>query len=327
MNLVVGGAGFIGSHVVDTLQEHGEDIIILDPAQPPIPLSDTAEHVAASAADTSLYPDLLTGVDTVFLLSGRTGIGTSLEQPQQYYEDNLWAVLPLLNAINESGVETVVAASTILVHGEGPYSCTDCGIVFPGRREQSQLEQGAWEQHCSCGNVLTPIPIQEDHPVQPRTPYSRSKLAFEHVIRDMLDEHIDRTILRYPFVYGPRQNGAAHYFFTSLLDRERSTVFEDGQQQRDFMYVGDVGTATVKAATAPSDTYNIGTGTPTSVHEFVIRIGAVTGNSTDPRLPGTFRAYDVRHAIPDTARFTDDLGIDCASLETGLQKTLEYYRQ
>lgn len=325
--LVVGGAGFIGSRVVDTLIGCGEDVTVLDRAEHPTHLPREIRYIEGQAADRDAVVEALNGVDAVVLIAGRTGVGESVKHPNRYYHDNALAFRQLLSGVRESGtVEQVIAASSMYAYGEGKYRCEDCGIRFPGSRSPGQLEAEAWEHSCSCGNLMQVVPLTEDDPSRPQDPYARSKHTMEHMVRDLSGAAVDTTILRYPVVYGPRQGGAMDYFFSTAVDGGQPRLFEDGQQLRDFLFVDDVAAATAAALNGNHSRYNLGTGEAVELSEFVSTVLKLAGNDRDIDISGDFRTYDVRHSVPEVSRFRAALNITPTARETAIQNTLEYYQ-
>ncbi|MFB6144883.1 MAG: NAD-dependent epimerase/dehydratase family protein, partial [Candidatus Nanohaloarchaea archaeon] len=141
--LVIGGSGFIGSHVSNHLAEKNQNVKVLNRGSRPEYLSPDIDYIESDVVNISSSD--LEDVDTVFLQSGRTGIGDSLVEPDRYYQDNLRSVIPLLKMLDQSSVEHIVVASTIMVYGPGRYNCDRCGTVFPGKRSEDMLEKGHWE--------------------------------------------------------------------------------------------------------------------------------------------------------------------------------------
>lgn len=324
--LVVGGAGFIGSWIVQELVDRGADVTVLDRAERPDRLLDGVRYLQGDAGDPDTVEEALHDVGTVFILAGRTGIGDSVEHPDRYYRDNAVSLLPLLRAVAEDGaVDDAVAASSMHVYGEGRYRCDRCGARFPSSRSTAQLEAGAWAHTCSCGATMQPVPLREEDPVRPRDPYGRSKRVMECIVSD-IPADTATTVLRYPVVYGPRQGGAMDYFFSAAMAGGRPRLFEDGRQQRDFMFVKDVAAATVDAVNAAGGLYNLGTGDALELRAFVSAVMEAAGNENGLNIPGGFRAYDVRHTIPDASRSLSALDIRPTAPDAAIQNTLEYYR-
>jgi len=325
--LVVGGAGFIGSHLVEELIEEGFNVKVLDRSEPPEFLLEEANYFRAETSNTKVLEKALENVDTVFIQSGRTGIGSSIKNPQKFYEDNFQSLVPLIDKIKkEKSVEKVISASSIRVYGPGKYYCTKCGVVYPEKRSEEKLSNRNWEQSChKCGRPINPYLVGEKDPLNPLTPYSRSKLAFENYLLDNLQE-VEKTVLRYPFIYGPRQRGAADFFFKSIMKGTHPFIYEDGAQKKDFMYVKDVVKANVQAMSNTSEIINIGTGKGRSLNEFLRKIVSKSERKIELEASGEFQTFDVRNLVPDNSLFDRELDIDLTSLEKGVEKTLDHYR-
>lgn len=329
MNLVVGGSGFIGSWVAEKLVSSGEEVRVLDRNPKPVFLSSDIEYLRGDACDPEDMKAALQGVDTVFLLSGRTGAGESINHPQKFYRDNVRPA-KLLNRLHEdhAEIDKLVVASTSRVYGEGKYQCAECGFRFPGARKKYRLGEGKWNHVCKCGEELSPIPVAEDDPVNPRTPYSRSKLDMEYRLRDGFADSVDLTLLRYPLVYGPRQGGAQDYFFSSISKGNSPEIYEDGRQLRNFMYVEDIAEATIKSAQNRSRTlYNIGRESSMSLNRFIDTVADISEENVEAAVTGDFREHDIRHSVMDTEEFQSDYSLSMTSVERAIRRTLEHYRK
>ncbi|MGC4997059.1 NAD-dependent epimerase/dehydratase family protein [Streptomyces sp. DT195] len=308
--LVTGGAGFIGSHVVDVLRASGHEAVLFDVRDDP----------AADVRDRSAVARALTGVDAVCHQAAMVGLGDGVADAAEYVSRNDLGTAVLLAAMAEAGVRRLVLAGSMVVYGEGRYECPAHGVVRPGPRAEADLAAGRFEPPCpECGTALAPGLVGEDTPADPRNVYAATKLAQEHLAAAWA-RATDGTALslRYHNVYGPRMPRDTPYagvaaFFRSALERgEAPRVFEDGGQRRDFVHVRDVAAANLAALEAPDrpgtlTAYNTGSGEPRTVGELAAALAAAHGGP-EPVVTGEFRLGDVRHVTADSSRLRAELG-------------------
>ncbi|MFF9070214.1 NAD-dependent epimerase/dehydratase family protein [Streptomyces sp. NPDC014891] len=324
--LVTGGAGFIGSHVVDVLTAGGHEPVVLDTllpaAHPQAPDLPDAEFVRGDVRDASVVRRVLRGVDAVCHQAAMVGLGKDFADAPEYVACNDLGTAVLLAAMAEAGVHRLVQAGSMVVYGEGRYACREHGVVRPGPRAVADLEAGRFEPCCpDCGADLRPGLVGEDAPVDPRNVYATTKLAQEHLAAAWARAVDGRAVsLRYHNVYGPGMPrdtpyaGVASYFRSALARGEAPRVFEDGAQRRDFVHVRDVARANV-AVLIGLDTvgegghtaYNVGSGDPHTVGEMAAALAAAHGGPA-PLVTGEFRLGDVRHITADSSRLRRDLG-------------------
>ena len=307
--LVTGGGGFIGSHVVEACLEAGHDVRVLDLA---VDGSDVRDADACDAA--------LAGVDAVAHQAAKVGLGVDLDDLPDYASHNDLGTAVLLASMARLGISRLVLASSMVVYGEGAYSCATHGSVAPGPRRVEDLEAGRFEPPCPhCRAALQPELVGEDARLDPRNTYAATKVAQEH-LASAWARGTGGTVcaLRYHNVYGPRMPrdtpyaGVASLFRSALARGEAPTVFEDGGQRRDFVHVTDVAAANLVALTATSEpgtlrAYNVGSGTPHTVGEMASALAAASGGPR-PVVTGDFRLGDVRHVTASSERLVDELG-------------------
>ncbi|MDG4862680.1 NAD-dependent epimerase/dehydratase family protein [Streptomyces sp. T-3] len=324
--LVTGGAGFIGSHIVEALSARGHEPVVLDALLPTAhqgaPTLPDAEWIRADVRDRDALRDALRGVDAVCHQAAMVGLGKDFADAPEYVSCNDLGTAVLLAAMAESGIGRLVLAGSMVVYGEGRYDCAAHGTVRPGPRAATDLRAGRFEPLCpSCGAELVPGLVGEDAPADPRNVYATTKLAQEHLSGAWARATEGRAVsLRYHNVYGPRMPrdtpyaGVASLFRSALARGEAPRVFEDGGQRRDFVHVRDVATAAATALEAVDareagslTAYNTGSGDPHTVGEMA-RALAVAHGGPDPVVTGEFRLGDVRHITADSARLRAELG-------------------
>jgi dTDP-L-rhamnose 4-epimerase len=311
---VTGGAGFIGSHVVDLLVREGHDVISVDALAPaahaavPDYLNPGAEHRRVSMTDLAGLTDALAGVEAVCHQAARVGLGVDFDDVTDYVSDNALGTATLLQAMYRTGFRgRLVQASSMVVYGEGAYSCSRHGQVAAGPRREQDLRVGQFEPPCPlCGMPLAPSAVTENAPLDPRNTYAATKAHQEHLgTAYAIATGADVVSLRYHNVYGPRMPrdtpyaGVASIVRSACENATAARVFEDGQQRRDFIHVDDVAVANVLALTEPTairGAYNIATGQVCTIAEMADAVASgFDGSAPAPVVTGEYRLGDVRH--------------------------------
>ncbi|MEV7689442.1 NAD-dependent epimerase/dehydratase family protein [Streptomyces bungoensis] len=311
--LVTGGAGFIGSHVVDALRARGHEAVGFDVRDDPRADVRAPEAVARA----------LSGVNAVCHQAAQVGLGDGVRDAAEYVSRNDLGTAVLLAAMAGAGVRRLVLAGSMVVYGEGRYECRVHGAVRPGPRDPADLAAGRFEPGCPvCGAPLSPGLVGEDAPADPRNVYAATKLAQEHLCAAWARSADGTAVsLRYHNVYGPRMPrdtpyaGVASFFRSALRRGEPPRVFEDGRQRRDFVHVRDVAAANVTALEAVRaeprpgtlTAYNTGSGEPRTVGDLATALATAHGGPA-PVVTGEYRLGDVRHITADSSRLRTDLG-------------------
>jgi UDP-glucose 4-epimerase len=305
--LVTGGAGFIGSHLVEHLAALGRRVRVLDDFSTGLRsnlagVRPAPEVVDGNVADPAAVARALEGVGVVFHLAALASVQKSVEAPAATHRICATGTLHVLDAARKAGVRRVVYAASSSAYG------------------------------------LPPGEVQgETDPVQPLSPYAAAKLAGELYLQAFATTYGLETVrLRFFNIFGPRQRADSPYsgvialFVAALTAGRAPTVHGDGLQSRDFTYVTDVVQALTRAAEAPGvsgQVYNIGTGRATTVLDLVAALNRQLGTSLAPRH-GPPRAGDVRHSRADISLARRDLGYEPAvAFEQGLAETLRWYQQ
>ena len=308
--LVTGGAGFIGSQIVEALVAHGHEPVLYDVRADP----------ASDVRDPDAVRRALTGVDAVCHQAAMVGLGVDFADAPEYVAHNDLGTAVLLAAMAGAGVRRLVLAGSMVVYGEGRYTCARHGTVRPGPRAVADLDAGRFEPPCPvCGADLSPGLVGEDAPVDPRNVYATTKLTQEHLAASWARATGGSAVaLRYHNVYGPGMPrdtpyaGVASFFRSALARGEAPRVYEDGCQRRDFVHVRDVAAANVAALEASSrdgalTSYNTGSGEPHTVGEMARALAGAHGGP-EPVVTGEYRLGDVRHITADSARLRAELG-------------------
>jgi len=346
--LVTGGAGFIGSFLVDALLERGHTVRVYDALVPqvhgpeqavPAYLNPAAELVRGDVRDRAALAEALKGMDVIYHLAAAVGVGQSMYQIQYYTEANTLggAVLLDLLANTKHGARKVIVASSMSIYGEGKYECPDCGSVYPRLRTEVQLKAREWEMKCPhCGRDVRPAPTDEEKPLYPTSIYAVTKRDHEEMLLCTgLAYGIPAVALRFFNTYGPRQalsnpyTGVMAIFSGRLLNHQPPVIYEDGQQSRDFIHVRDIVQGLLLAMDRPeadNQVFNLGTGRPTSVGQVAEMLSQrLTGGEVRPDLRQQYRAGDIRHCYADLTKARRLLGFEPRiSLQDGLEDLLTW---
>jgi dTDP-L-rhamnose 4-epimerase len=345
--LVTGGAGFIGSHLVDLLLREGYRVRVLDsllpqahPTGQPRYVHAEAEFVHGDVRDEATVDQCLDDVELVFHLAGMVGNGQSMYDLRRYTDVNAVGTASLWEGLLKRRAQfaRVVVSSSMVVYGDGAYACKEHGVLGQVKRPMSRLANKSWEPVCpTCEQEVAPVATPEDHPQRPTSPYGISKHSQEWLSLVTGQAFGVPTIaLRYLNTYGSRQalsnpyTGVIAIMLSRLLNGKPPTLFEDGQQLRDFIHVSDVAKANLCAAVASSPdalylAYNVGTGRSTPIAEIAKTLAERAKVAIDPMVTGEFRSGDIRHCFADTRLAAKHLQFRAqCTLEAGFDELLEW---
>jgi dTDP-L-rhamnose 4-epimerase len=344
--LVTGGAGFIGSHLVDALVQEGHDVFVLDSLTPevhrqgrPTYLNPGARYVWADIRSPGEWTDAVGDVEVLFHLASLIDVEESMRDMGKYVDVNVRGTATILDALLKTtgSLRKLILSSSVAVYGEGAYTCPECGPMEGRPRPEEQLKRRRWEVPCpSCGRALSPRATSEEKTPAPISVYGLTKLGQERLFEAASRHYgIPAVILRYANVYGPRQRPGAYagvctVFLMRAQKGEAPVVHEDGLQTRDYVSVEDVVRASVLAMEADVEgtvIANIGNGRPTTVLQVWELVAEVTGSHSKPLMEGTYRPGDIRHLWVDARRAREVLGFTYSiGIQEGLTSTLEALR-
>lgn len=323
--LVTGGAGFIGSHLVDALVARGDRVRILDNLEPqvhrgkkPDYLNPKAEYLFQDLLDRDILPKALEEVEAVIHLAAMVGVGQSMYQVTRYIEVNTLGTAKFLEFLvnnHRKPIRRLVVASSMSIYGEGLYRCSQDGSISPPMRSAERLNKHLWEATCPrCGVEVAPLPTPEEKLLLPTSVYAISKRDQEELSITMgLAYQIPVVALRFFNVYGPRQSlsnpytGACAIFSSRLRNGKPPILYEDGKQTRDFIHVRDLVAGILIALDhpkAPGQVLNVGTGKASSIQEVAAALAQAYNVRISPTIAGRFRAGDIRHCFADISRIS-----------------------
>jgi dTDP-L-rhamnose 4-epimerase len=328
--LVTGGAGFIGSHIVDAVADQGNEVICLDSLDPgvhrgaPGYLRDDVEYCFADLRHWQ-PDDRFQEVTAIVHLAALGGVSRAAREPENVITANCAGTARLIeHARFWPRLRSVVLASSFSVYGSGyTYACLDCGARRTGERNEADLAAARFEVVCAeCGGQTTIEPITEGATPSPLETYAASKYMQELCFRAF--SRCPVHIMRFSSVYGSRlrlDDGEATIIAKLagwIGSGHRPKLFEDGEQIRDWVYVGDV----VAAAMAlldqdTSQVVNVCSGVPTTLRAACEVIGEALGMDGAPEIVGGFRPGDMRHCLGDPSRLASLIGREPLSFAEG----------
>jgi len=301
--LITGGAGFIGSHIANELINDNEITIIDNLSTGNIknlndPEHDNLEFIHEDLCKTNLG-DITSRTDYIFHLAAMASVPLSVEKPVECNEINVNTTVKLLKSAVDNDVKKIVFSSSSAVYGQN-----------------------------------TNMPLKETEPFMPTSPYAASKANCEVYLKSFYESYgLNYTALRYFNVFGPKQDKNSHYaavmpnFISSLLEGKPAEIYGDGEQTRDFVYVGDVVKANINACKSNyNGAVNVASGKKITINRLYEIIRDTLGSELEPKyLPE--RLGDVRHSLADVSNMEKiNLKIDSSNFESQLQETVNWFR-
>jgi dTDP-L-rhamnose 4-epimerase len=341
--LVTGGAGLIGSHIVDLLLREGWTVRILDNLEPqthkngkPDWVNPVAEFRQGCVQDYETMREALTDIDVVF---HEAAYGGYMPEMAKYVLVNSFGTAQMLEIIRDHQlpIKKVLVASSQAVYSEGAANCPEHGHVVPLLRSAEQLRAGDFSVHCPvCGRPTSSIPTPEVTPGGGETVYALTKVDQERLVLLWGKQTgIPTVALRYSCTYGPRQSlfnpytGVIAIFCTRLLNGQPPIMYEDGAQTRDLCFVEDIAHANLLAAT--TDTLdglpaNVGSGRATSVRDLAEIIADQLGVKLAPIARGEFRPGEIRSLISDISRIRTIGYTPQTTIEQGIERYIDWIK-
>lgn len=342
--LVTGGAGFIGSFLVDRLVKLGHEVTIYDNLEPqvhhgkiPAYLNRNAKFVKADICNREKLDKALKNIDVIFHEAAMVGVGQSMYEVEKYTKVNTYGTSVLLDLIvnkHRNHIRKLIVAASMSEYGEGLYNCRKCGDIKPPLRDENQLKKGQWELRCpNCNLDLKPKPTSEKTPLSASSIYAINKKDQEEMAITIGKAfNFPAVALRYFNVYGPRQSlsnpytGVAAIFISRIKAKKNPVVFEDGNQSRDFVSVHDIvdaNLAVMKNKDADYKVFNVGSGAAISIAQ----LGHLLIKLLNPKLKlditNKFRKGDIRHCFSDITKIKKEIGwFPKVKLRDGLQELI-----
>ncbi|OEE57325.1 epimerase [Enterovibrio norvegicus] len=348
--LITGGAGFIGSNVVNKLYSLNHEVVVIDNLSKQIhgevpedsvlykSIADKCEFHKEAVENIKDWHRYLDGVDVIVNLAAETGTGQSMYQIAKYTEINSLSTASMLEHLvtHPNNVKKVIIASSRSIYGEGEYFCEEHGRVFPKDRTVDNLNSGFFELTCPiCGDNISPIGTTELAAINPQSIYAITKLNQEQLTLVACNSiGVDAIALRFQNVYGPGQSlsnpytGILSIFSGRMLEGKDINIFEDGLESRDFVYIDDVVDSVLLAMTAGkgvNGSFNIGSGCPTTVLQVVDLLAKMYKLDPNYKVSGNYRIGDIRHNFADLSKASESLGFyPKVDLATGIEKFADW---
>jgi dTDP-L-rhamnose 4-epimerase len=344
--LVTGGAGFIGSHLVDALVANGQKVRVLDnlelqvhpSGKIPGYFNKECEFIQGDVRNPEIVNKALDGIEWVVHLASSVGVGQSQYQIFKYTDVNIGGTANVLERVvnSKKQVEKFLLFGSMSSYGEGSYECSNCGIVRPEIRLSNREMIDEWNSPCpQCGGRIEPVGTPEKADFKGNNIYSITKKVQEELAFSIGQTYnIPTVCLRGFNIYGTHQaltnpyNGVVAIFISRLLANKAPVIYEDGKQTRDFISVQDVVKATLLALASDSSNgqaFNLGTGVPVSIRDVASSLSSLMGKDGQIEITRSFRKGDIRHCYADNKKIKSHLGLTSfLSFEEGVIPVIEW---
>ncbi len=347
--IIIGGAGFIGSHLVDKLLLKGHNITVYDNLEdqvhgnlnePPEYLSKNVNFIKNDIRNKDELIDALKDIEVIYHLAAMVGVGQSMYAIDKYVDVNTTGTARLLDLLinKPNNVKKLIVSSSMSTYGEGAYNCGDCGKIEPKLRNLAQLKENNWEINCpKCGKKAKPIPTDEEKPQDCTSIYALTKKSQEKMCMLIGETYgIDTTALRFFNVYGSRQalsnpyTGVCAIFSSRILNGNPPLIYEDGNQTRDLVNISDICQSLILSLEnkkAINEVFNVGTGNPVSIKQIADVLTKNINPKIIPQITNQFRPGDIRHCFADITKISSKLGYTPEiSLEEGMKELIRWVK-
>ena len=354
--LVTGGAGFIGSHLVDDLINDGFKVTVLDALLPqvhadgdndadgwPTYLNPKAIRIKGDILESGLVANILEGgVTHLVHTAASVGVGQSATDPYFYTQNNDLGAAVIMEALNNTqrhSLQRMVVASSMSIYGEGAYVAPGGGLQDRVReRTMEQLKNRQWEVTDSAGNPFSPVPTAENKVLEPASIYALGKYVHERMfLVHGKARGIPTVALRLFNAYGSRQalsnpyTGVCAIFIGRLLNDQAPMINEDGEQKRDFVHVKDVTDAFMHAITSDLeiwDAFNVGSGEAITVNRVARVLAEKLHKNIAPEITNKYRVGDIRHCFANIAKMQRVFGWrPKRRFEDGMPELIDWVRK
>jgi dTDP-L-rhamnose 4-epimerase len=348
--LITGGAGFIGSNLSLKLIEKGCSVTVLDNLSPQIhgensPLYNSIKDKVRFIKGTVLcyddWKNALDGIDVVVHLAAETGTGQSMYEIEKYTDVNIKGTSIFLDILaNEKhSVKKMIIASSRSIYGEGKYRCSEHGIVYPTERQDADMAKGDFGVKCPvCGCDVELLATDETSKIHPSSIYGITKQVQEQMFLVMGQSlGIPAVAFRYQNVYGAGQSlsnpytGILSIFSTRIKNGNDITIFEDGLESRDFVYVDDIVDATIlgiEKEEANGEVFNVGLGEAIDVLAVANTLVKAYSSSSKIIISKNYRLGDIRHNYADLTKIKEKLGFEPkVSFEEGIRRFTKWVEE
>ena len=347
--LITGGAGFIGSHLALQLIKEGYNITVLDNLSQQIHGSDQTSSLYLSikgkvnfihgdVRKKSDWEKALANQDAVMHFAAETGTGQSMYEIEKYVDVNIKGTALLLDYLTNTShnIKKVIIASSRAIYGEGKYTCTRCGDVYPLERSEVNMSKNNFDVTCPlCEGNVSLTATDENSKIHPTSIYGITKQNQEQMVLACCKSlNISAVAFRYQNVYGPGQSlcnpytGILSIFSTQINNNNNINIFEDGLESRDFVYIDDVVNATIlglKSENTNFEVFNVGSGVPTTVDEVARTLNGFYSNDVEICISGNYRLGDIRHNYADLNKIIKHLNFSPKiSFKTGIEKFVQW---
>jgi len=332
--LITGGAGFIGSNLALKLFSIGHEVTVFDNLSQQIhgvnpevtstlycSIKNKVKFINGDITSKQDLEQAIIGQEIVVHFAAETGTGQSMYEIQKYVDVNINGTAILLQILSDNlhQVKKVILASSRSIYGEGKYSCSELGFVYPEHRTSYFMDKGDFEvKYNGCNDILKLEATDEDSKIHPSSIYGITKHCQEQMIMTVCPTiGIAPVVFRFQNVYGPGQSlrnpytGILSIFSTQIKNGNPINIFEDGKESRDFIYIDDVIDATIlgiEKGEADGEIFNVGTGVPTNVITVANTLIQLYGISVPIKISGNYRIGDIRHNFANIKKINEKLG-------------------